>query len=185
MRLGKRIFGRISRSAPPVPKRRTPRYGKNDEFSDPTLGAIVHSERSPGTFTARIPFQGRELELILDPEHDDKELEESAEVARLAYASLDALHKRALACASEELCTLYNESHREYGEMQADGTWKEIEGPVLSRPEFESKLFLKSLSVDGLGLTFFYADGGMFCGHSVVVWSRDLSFVDVDVSLFG
>ena len=106
----------------------------------------------------------------------------SAENAADFAASLATAHElwpaqaswsaRFLDCAAQELLSIYNVS------------WLDDDQAPLNAAEFQSKMCLNSISVNGGSFSFMYGDSDMFCGHSIVVNGR-LSDGVLSAELFG
>jgi len=96
----------------------------------------------------------------------------------------DRLAKRV---AVADLRETYNNGWNEYDEAQEDGSFKRVSNPQLSEAEFEAKLSLNAINVEGDRMvTFFYDDENMFWGHSVVVCSLNgTDFIEARAEIFG
>ena len=155
-------------------------------FDDVQLGQVRPAPREPNAFVASVPFNDGQVDLIIDPEFGGVTLDESLPLARTVADRLEALIEKARIAAADALCETYNSSWREYDEKQADGSFKEATMPELSPNAFGAALGLTSVAVRGTDLEFFFDDGGLFAGHSVVVSTFDgLDFEKVDAQLFG
>ena len=118
---------------------------------------------------------------------DDQPFETTMELAANVVRRLGELDKLAKRVAVSQLRETYNNGWNEYDEAQEDGYLKSVSNPKLSEVEFEEKLSLLSVNVNGDRMIhFFYDDSGMFWGHTVIVYSlngTDLS--DAQAELFG
>jgi len=108
-------------------------------------------------------------------------------LAALVVQRLEDLDKVAKQIAATDLCATYNNGWNEYDEVQDDDSLKTVTNPQLSMAEFEAKLSLNAVNVLGdRMIDFFYADDGMFWGHSIVV--KSMNGVDLTgawAELFG
>jgi hypothetical protein len=78
-------------------------------------------------------------------------------VAESIFDSQEAWDERARAFAADKLLELKN------------GSWLGDDEETLTRGEFMSRLILGTLCVDVDGFNFWYADGNLFWGHTVLV----------------
>jgi hypothetical protein len=118
---------------------------------------------------------------------DDQPFETTMELAAEVVRRLGELDKLAKRVAVSELRETYNNGWNEYDEAQEDGSLKSVANPKLSEVEFEEKLSLLSVNVNGDRMIhFFYDDSGMFWGHTVIVYSLNgTDFSDAQAELFG
>jgi hypothetical protein len=117
----------------------------------------------------------------------DKSFETTLELAAEVVRRLPELDKSAKQIAVADLRETYNNGWNEYDEVQEDGSLKAVSNPQLSEAEFEAKLSLGAVNVTGdRVIEFFYADEGMFWGHSVVVNSlKGVDLSEARAELFG
>ena len=135
------------------------------------------------TLSASVTYGEQSFKLLIDP--DDQTLEECLTTARKLLETFQEANNRAQSKASESLLKSYNEDWREYSEMRGE-RYEGVSKPELKSSEFEAILKIDSVAVIGQMVQFYYADNGLFAGHSVVVTSFDgLSFTDSTAELFG
>jgi hypothetical protein len=149
-----------------------------------TLGEITREEES-GEGVATVGYGSRRVEVRIVP--DDQAFETLLAVAAEVVARLGKLDSAARRTAAEELTDTYNTTWRMYDEVQSNGSMKAVTNPPLSVGEFEAKLSLAAIDVEGSGtVSLSYDDEGMFWGHIVVVSSRrGADFTDPEVGLVG
>jgi hypothetical protein len=153
--------------------------------SDNLLGEIAPDPRLKGSFRASIPFEGRQIELSIQP--DGVELDKCLAVARELVTFLKALEAKARVIAASELLTSYNSNWREFQRVLADGEVQDVTNPLLSADELAQRLQLTGIGVTGRSIVdFWFSDDGRFAGHSVFVTSFDATALgDTSVALFG
>jgi len=152
----------------------------------PVMLPLLHTDpRKPGSLVGKVDYSGNQITVRIDPDGEDSE--QCRTVARQGISSLQTIDTRAKAVAVKKLLSTYNDNWRCYGEVQDDGTTKEIAEPILTAGEFERRLTMISVDLTGLDCwTISYDDGGMFGGHLVIVTSFDgEAFEDSDADLFG
>ena len=149
------------------------------------LGEIrrIDGHDSDGVATIRYGSRDIQVQMIADDQPFEITIELAAEVIR-RLPELDKLAKR---IAVPGLCTMYNAGWNEYDEVQEDGSLKGVSNPPLSEAEFEARLSLDAVNITGERvIEFFYDDGGMFWGHSVMVSSLDgVEFGEAHAELVG
>ncbi len=118
---------------------------------------------------------------------DDSELPAALELAAQAVQSVLVLDLkcRQLVCGAS--LKSYNDQWRFGTSLMADGSAREFEKPALSEEQFCASLELEAIDASGAScLTMWYADGGLFWGHSHCVSSFDgLAMQDTRVSMLG
>lgn len=126
-------------------------------------------------------------EVALEIEPEDGHIQASRELARQVMDSAAALESKAKSIASTELLTTYNTNWRSYSEVQGEGSFSDVENPEMSAADFEQTLKLSTISVTGgQNVDFYFEDGGLFWGHTVVVMSFDgVAMNETSVSLMG
>jgi hypothetical protein len=154
-------------------------------MNDEVLGTLLPDERSDGALNGAISYRGKRLPLHVEPEEGDLSL--PIALARALVGSLSTFDQKARKAAAAALLTTYNESWREFSKAREDGTMVDVSNPPLSESEFMARIELESLEVGGKDIcSLWYADGGLFAGHSIFVTSFDgEKFSDLDASLFG
>lgn len=136
------------------------------------LGEIQRPVGAVFDGVATLRYGQRDIRIQMD--RDDQPFEVTLELAAEVARHLPELDRLARQVAVAELLETYNNGWNEYDEAQEDGTLNGVSNPQLSGAEFEAKLSLNAVNVTGDSmLAFFYEDGGMFWGHSVVVNSLD------------
>ncbi len=147
------------------------------------LGEIVH-DNDDDAGVAHVSYEDRTIEIRIFS--DEIPYEESVELAASVVNQLEQVDNAAKKVAASDLTDTYNESWNEFEEEQDDGTFKTVTNPKLTEAEFANKLTLHSVNVSGAMLDFFYDDGNMFLGHTVVVNFLDgTNFTDARAELFG
>ena len=150
-----------------------------------SLGEIKQTDCDPFDGVATIRYGARNIRVGIgrDDQPFDTTLNLAAEVVK-RLPELDRLAKRV---AVADLRETYNNGWNEYDEAQEDGSFKRVSNPQLSEAEFEAKLSLNAINVEGDRMvTFFYDDENMFWGHSVVVCSLNgTDFIEARAEIFG
>ncbi|MBY4893659.1 DUF2262 domain-containing protein [Rhodobacteraceae bacterium N5(2021)] len=145
---------------------------------------MVKDPKLAGCLIATIPLHGRSVPLRIDP--DGPDLETSLVIAQTVGKTLEVLEAEASAIAADHLLERYNNDWRSVYEANGDGTYREVDGPLLTKTEFQQTNGLVSASVTGAMVQFCFDDADLFGGHSIFVQSFDgLPMKDADVSLFG
>ncbi len=153
-------------------------------MNDPVLGELKSDPRLPGCVFASIPYQGRSIELRVDP--DDVPIEECLSLARGFVASLENFETKARVVASQKLLGEYSQNWREFSRTRSDGNMERVVNPALDSVQFSQQLILESIAVTGSVLEFCFGDNRLFAGHSIFVTSFDgAAFTDVAADLFG
>jgi hypothetical protein len=149
------------------------------------LGEIEQSDCHPFDAVAMIRYGSRNINIGIS--RDDQPLETTLKLAAEVARRLPELDKLAKRVAVADLRETYNDGWNEYDEGQEDGSFKSVSNPKLSEAEFEAKLSLNAVNVTGAGMIdFFYDDGRMFWGHSVVVNSMNgIDFGEAHAEIFG
>lgn len=149
---------------------------------DPILGVLAEDD---DRLTGTIPLGGLSVSLTIDADGGD--MSAAVSVARSIAATLEECDRTARTAAAAALLVIYNDGWRRYQETLEDGSLRDVAHPQLSAAEFMSRLRLTAVTVLGDGICdLFYADDGMFWGHSVVVSSFDSrQFGDLHVELSG
>ena len=149
------------------------------------LGEIQRPAGDVFDGVATIRHGQRDIKIQMDG--DDQPFETTLELAAEVVRCLPELDKGAKQVAVADLRETYNSGWNEYDEVQDDGSLKAVSNPLLSETEFEERLSLNAVNVTGdRMIDFFYEDGGMFWGHSVVV--NSLNGIDLSgahAELFG
>jgi hypothetical protein len=157
-------------------------------MNDPVLGTLVADSHLSGCLVASVPFEGRAIELRLDP--NGAHMEACLILAREVVASLKGLEGKAATVAAAHLITEYNQSWRHFSRSRSDGSMEEVTHAELNESELARRLnfvsLLVSQDVDGSMVEFCFGDDGLFAGHSIFVTSFDgAAFQDTHVMLFG
>jgi hypothetical protein len=149
---------------------------------DAVLGSLTEDGNS---LKGIVDFGGSPVGLTIDPDGGDPHA--SVAVARWIVGHLKEIDVRAKAAAAASLLETYNEGWRNYQEADGKGQLSDVTNPPLSEARFIQRLHIDSLHVLGDSIwDLFYADDGMFWGHSIVVTSFTASeFTDLHVELFG
>ena len=149
------------------------------------LGEVDLSDGHSFDATVFFRYGSRDIRLGLD--RDDQPFEVTLALAADLVGQLAELDQRAKGIATAELRETYNGGWNEYDKGQEDGSFKTVTNPLLSDAEFEAKLSLQAVNVTGAGmLDFFYDDGRMFWGHSIVVNSMNgVDLGEAHAELFG
>jgi hypothetical protein len=149
----------------------------------PILGNITQ-ENNKAEGVACVSHGARTIEVRITA--DQIPYDATMDVAALVVKDLPNLDARAKQVAASGLTETYNGGWNEYDEPQDDGSLRAVSNPKLTQEEFVSKLTLTAVNVTGNMLTFFYDDGGMFWGHSVIVTSMDgTAFTHAHAEIFG
>src|SRR4029077_4828243 len=152
--------------------------------SDP-LANLTKDERIKGAFNGNIHYEGRQIDLHVNP--SGSVLSECLEFAKAALAQLGRLDEIARKEASHKLLRNYNENWRDYRQGDGKGGFVDVSNPELTEEKFISQIVLTSVEFTGneqccLG----YDDDGLFGGHGIFVRSFDgIGFSDFYVELFG
>lgn len=137
-----------------------------------------------GDFHGVAEWNGRRVDVNVTS--DDSEAAESVVFARAIVASLPAHDRAARATAVRDLLAVYNAGWRHYSTVDDDGNAKDVSDEELSAAAFHDRLSLTALYVIGTRrCDAFYADGGLFWGHSVVVSTSDGGGAWDHAELFG
>ena len=156
--------------------------GKDPMHHD-VLGDIAPAPHTGGG-VASVLYQGRSIEVSIY--EDEISYEGAIEEASKAVQALGELDKKAKQYAASQLTETYNGGWNEYEQVQQDGSFKSVTNPKLTESQFQEKLSLASINVTGLMLEFFYENGGMFWGHSIIVTSfNGIKFNDLHAEIFG
>jgi hypothetical protein len=110
-------------------------------MNDPVLGALKPDPQVSGCMLASIPYQGREIDLRVDP--GNVEMEGCLNLARDFVASLKLLETKARLVAAEKLIDEYNEDWRMFSRARADGSMEDVTDPMLTSIEFSQRLELR------------------------------------------
>ena len=104
-----------------------------------------------------------------------------------AIKALETLDSQAKQVISHDLRDTYNDSWREYDELQADGSYQTISNPELSEAAFKDHFELEHLEVMGGNcVTLWYGVSDLFAGHSIFVQSfNGIDFSDASAEMFG
>ena len=125
-------------------------------FEDEKLGSFV-LDRALGGYSGEIDWCGAPVELTLGA---DKEAA-ARKCLRIMQGMVDAQKKwkkRIEDFAIAELLQLKNES------------WRDDDEPKVTAREFRQRMALRTISMRTNGrFEFWHDDGGLFCGHSIVV----------------
>lgn len=148
----------------------------------PILSEIQQTEKD--RFVAKVSYSQKFINLEIDL--DGEPYEKVIRLAIRVYNDLGNYDEMSKNVISKDLLDTYNESWREYDEMQSNGNYKPITKPVLSSEEFKSKFKLESLKILGDSIEFNYGESDLFAGHSIYVNSFDgLKFEDTNAEMFG
>jgi hypothetical protein len=125
------------------------------EIDDPTFGALVYRP-GLGWFEGEAVWRGRPVRIHLSDDSDQQAVRSLA-VARRLWAGQDRWHGLIVAAMLRDLLPLKNE------------TWLEPDEETVTGERFLASVALESISVypDG-GLEFFFDDGDLFFGHSII-----------------
>jgi hypothetical protein len=154
-------------------------------MNDEVLGTLLPDERFDGALNGAISHRGKTLKLHVEPDGGDLSL--TIALARALVGSLATFDQKARERAATDLLATYNDSWREFEKAHEDGTFVTVSNPQLTESEFMARIELESLEVTGKDTcSLWYADGGLFAGHSIFVTSFDGEmFSDLHASLFG
>jgi hypothetical protein len=149
------------------------------------LGEIKRRNVKPFDGVATIRYGLRDIEVGIS--RDDQPFEITLNLAVEVVRRLAKLDKLAKRIAVADLRGTYNKGWNKYHEVQVDGSFKTVSNPKLSKAEFEAKLSLNAVNVNGdQMIEFFYDDEGMFWGHSVIVTSLNgTDFSEAEAVIFG
>jgi hypothetical protein len=139
----------------------------NEIINDPVVGELRRIDAF--SHGRALLVQGREVQAVIDTGAGLTPAA-LAQVRRL-FSAPDDFAQEARREASEILCELKNE------------TWAG-EDPPLSAAELALRLSLEACEIDADGLaSLYFADGGLFGGHSVVVYvDAEGHFVDAKLA---
>lgn len=152
------------------------------EFDDAVLGKV--REARNGSRVATPMIAGREVRITIEVQGED--VQKSLDFARALVGSAQQHDRSARDVAAVDLLDTYNDNWREYQEIESDGAAVDVSNPELSAEEFVNRLILVAVHIWGENrCEFFYNDGGLFWGHSVVVTTRDAGATWTDAQLFG
>jgi hypothetical protein len=139
----------------------------DSNITDPTLGELRRiDDFSHGL---AVTVAGREVQVVIDT--GEGLTPEALAQARKLVGAADDFSQRARQLASESLRELKNE------------TWSG-DHPPLSTPQLAERLSLEAceIAADGVA-TLYFDDGGLFGGHSVVVYvAGNGDFVDAKLA---
>ena len=154
-------------------------------MNDEVLGMLQPDERTVGALTGTIPYRDKKLTLHLDPEGGDLSL--TIALARALVSSIAVFDRKARVAAATSLLGDYNDSWREFEKAREDGTFATVSSPQLTESEFMARIDLEAVEITGSELCcLWYADNGLFAGHSIMVTSFDgAAFSDLQATLFG
>jgi hypothetical protein len=149
------------------------------------LGEIEQPEDRTFDAIATIQHDSRQIKFQID--RHDQPLEAALKFAAEVAIRLAELDKHAKQIAAKELLETYNDGWNSYDEVQDDGSLKEVVNPELSNAEFEARLSLCEVYIEGNRIVeFTYDNDDMFWGHDVAVLSRDgMNFTNTEVQLHG
>lgn len=117
-------------------------------------------------FEAIVELRGSPVEVDVYP--DGEEAAFAVGRGQAVVVRLAELESSAKGVAVRDLLETYNDCWRDADDGDDE------ERPELSGPEFVARLRLTHVNVEGAaGLSLFFADGGLFGGHSVIVESVD------------
>ncbi len=151
---------------------------------DKILESLKPDTGIPGTLTTSFFYKNVPVTLRIDPEET---IEDALQAARNVLLRLTDLEQAARGIAARDLLKTYNENWRSYYEMQEDGSYIDVENPPLNSSQFQAAMSLTALCVTGPpDLTFYYCDGDMFAGHSIVVTAPGgADFTDAYAEIMG
>ena len=142
-------------------------------------------ENDGGCFIGSVSLNGTSIPLRVDPE--DAGADRALDLAAVIASSLASYDGVAREVVVRDLLETYNSGWNEYDEIREDGSIESVINPKLDPAEFKSRLILSSLDVSGDSCVhLWYADGGLFWGHSIFVQSLEGDdFSDAQAQLFG
>ena len=154
-------------------------------MSHDILGELRPDPRIPNALTGSIEAGGTAIPLTIEFDGTGKDL--VLQFASDIVSGIDHFVLLASKCAAEDLLDTYNENWRLYSVADGKGGFVDVTDPELTAEAFSSKLVLSRVTICGDTMCeLWFADGGMFAGHSVSVSSSDgTKFEKLNASLFG
>jgi hypothetical protein len=151
----------------------------------PILGEIRPCPDVSDAFEAAVRHESRTVRILISA--DDRPIEATIALAAEVATKLRELDETAKRLATTEMLGTYNAGWNDCDIAQDDGSIKSVSNPQLSDSEFCEKLSLDAIDVTGdTCVSFFYKDGGLFWGHSIVVNSmQGTDFSEAYSELFG
>lgn len=141
-------------------------------FVHPRLGRFTPWERIPTIFEGKSSWRGQPVKLILESEGEGTLDDRAANMLTL-LAESERWHAAVEARIIAELYDTWVENWRKEGE------------PLLSRPEWLSRMRLESITLSEQGgITFDFDDGDLFWGHTIQA-SGSQSEGITDASIYG
>jgi hypothetical protein len=153
-------------------------------MEDELLGRLSNNALLPGTLDGSFSYGGRQISVCLTPEKT--RLPQCLALARAIVSDITQIDERAKNAATDGMLYLYNESWREYGEIDEDGEYVEVSNPELTEEEFKSRLTLTDVSVyDDRSVSLSYDIDDLFAGHGIVLTSVTPACRNFHVELVG
>jgi hypothetical protein len=144
-----------------------------ESLSDPVFGALTYDEKL-ASFEGAADWLGQPIRLSFVIEGLDPA--SALPLARDLWRDNEALDARMRGAILDELLPVKNEFWLQDGEADL------AEADMLARLRPSGVTFY--IDPDGIGFDFFFADGGLFAGHSIVVGGNSEDDA-LHVSLFG
>jgi hypothetical protein len=153
-------------------------------MEDEILGRLSNNALFPDTLEGSLAYGGRQISVCLISEKT--RLPQCLALARAIVSELTQIDERAKNAATDGMLYLYNESWREYGEVDEDGEYVEVSNPELTEEEFKSRLTLTDVSVHGdRSVSLSYDNDDLFAGHAIVLTSVTPACRNFHVELAG
>ena len=151
---------------------------------DELSGRLSQNTQLEGTLDGSFAYQGKQISVLLIP--DKSALPQCLGLARTIVSGITEIDERARDAATDAMLDIYNESWREYGEVDDDGEYVEVSNPELTAEEFKSRLALMNVAVYGDRLvSLSYDDDDLFAGHTIVLTSVTPACRNFHVELEG
>jgi hypothetical protein len=153
-------------------------------MEDEILGRLSNNALFPDTLEGSLAYGGRQISVCLISEKT--RLPQCLALARAIVSEITQIDERAKNAATDGMLYLYNESWREYGEVDEDGEYVEVSNPALTEEEFKSRLTLTDVSVHGdRSVSLSYDNDDLFAGHAIVLTSVTPACRNFHVELAG
>jgi hypothetical protein len=153
-------------------------------MEDEILGRLSNNALFPDTLEGSFAYGGRQIPVCLVAEKT--RLPQCLALARAIVSEITQIDERAKNAATDGMLYLYNESWREYGEVDEDGEYVEVSNPELTEEEFKSRLTLTDVSVYGdRSVSLSYDNDDLFAGHAIVLTSVTPACRNFHVELVG
>jgi hypothetical protein len=153
-------------------------------MEDELLGRLSENTRLAGALDGSFAYGGRQISVCLISEKT--RLPQCLALARAIVSEITQIDERAKNAATDGMLYLYNESWREYGEVDEDGEYVEVSNPELTEEEFKSRLTLTNVSVYGdRSVSLSYDIDDLFAGHGIILTSVTTACRNFHVELVG